>query len=166
MALRGLVNLTWTTTEATSLVIKAGTSTVYSTGTEALALSGTAGVTPNADTTYTLTATGPSGTATDTVDVTIDQPTVVTFTADPTNVELGDPVTLTWTTTSAASIKIEATTNSGTSVVYTTSTLSQLDSSSRTVTPDAITTYTLTATGPTGTDTRSVRVTIDPAHGR
>ena len=162
VALRGLVNLTWTTTEATSLVIKAGTSTVYSTGTEALALSGTAGVTPIADTTYTLTATGPSGTATDTVDVTIDQPTVVTFTADPTNVELGDPVTLTWTTTSAASIKIEATTNSGTSVVYTTSTLSQLDSGSRTVTPDANTIYTLTATGPTGTDTDTATVTINP----
>ena len=68
------MNLTWTTTEATSLVIKAGTSTVYSTGTEALALSGTAGVTPIADTTYTLTATGPSGTATATTAVTIDQP--------------------------------------------------------------------------------------------
>ena len=106
VALRGLVNLTWTTTEATSLVIKAGTSTVYSTGTQDQVDSGTAGVTPTADTTYTLTATGPSGTVTATVDVTIDQPTVVTFTADPTNVELGDPVTLTWTTTSAASIKI------------------------------------------------------------
>ena len=64
VALRGLVNLTWTTTEATSLVIKAGTSTVYSTGTQDQVDSGTAGVTPDADTTYTLTATGPSGTAT------------------------------------------------------------------------------------------------------
>ena len=119
-------------------------------------------MTPNADTTYTLTATGPSGTATDTTDVTIDQPTVVTFTAEPSNVELRDSVTLTWTTTSAASIKIEATTNSGTSVVYTTSTLSQLDSGSFTVTPNANTIYTLTATGPTGTDTDTATVTIDP----
>ena len=162
VALRGLVNLTWTTTEATSLVIKAGTSTVYSTGTEALALSGTAGVTPIADTTYTLTATGPSGTATDTVDVTIDPPTVTSFTIDSSNVELGDPVILTWTTTSAASIKIEATTNSGTSVARTTSSLSQLDSGSFTVTPNANTIYTLTATGPTGTDTDTATVTIDP----
>ena len=150
MALRGLVNLTWTTTEATSLVIKAGTSTVYSTGTQDQVDSGTAGVTPNADTTYTLTATGPSGTATATTAVTIDPPSVVTFTADPRNVELGDPVTLTWTTASAASIKIEASADGATSVVRTTSSLSQLDSGSFTVTPDAITTYTLTATGPTG----------------
>ena len=162
VALRGLVNLTWTTTDATSLVIKAGTSTVYSTGTEALALSGTAGVTPTADTTYTLTATGPSGTATAATAVTIAPPTVDTFTADPRNVELGDPVTLTWTTASAASIKIEASAGGATSVVRTISTLSQLDSGSLTVTPDANTIYTLTATGPTGTDTLSVGVTIAP----
>ena len=162
VALRGLVNLTWTTTEATSLVIKAGTSTVYSTGTQDQVDSGTAGVTPIAYTTYTLTATGPSGTATATTAVTIDPPAVDTFTADPTNVELGDSVTLMWTTTSAASIKIEASANSQTSVVRTTSSLSQLDSGSFTVTPDANTTYILTATGPGGTDITSVNVTIDP----
>ena len=162
VALRGLVNLTWTTTEATSLVIKAGTSTVYSTGTQDQVDSGTAGVTPTADTTYTLTATGPSGTVISApLEVTIARPTVVSFEADgavSTSVELRDSVTLTWTTTSAASITI----NDGSDDIYTTSTLSQLDSGSFTVTPDANTTYILTATGPGGTYITSVNVTIDP----
>ena len=162
VALRGLVNLTWTTTEATSLVIKAGTSTVYSTGTQDQVDSGTAGVTPNADTTYTLTATGPSGTATATTAVTIDPPAVDTFTADPPNVELGDSVILTWTTTSAASINIVASINGVDSDVHTTDTRSQLDSGSFTVTPEGNTIYILTATGPGGEHIGTVTVTIDP----
>ena len=105
--LRGLVNLTWTTTDATSLVISDGTKTVYSTNTAAT--SGTAPVYPEDNTTYTLIAKGPGGTSEPrTTQVTIDQPTVDTFTADPDPVTLGDRVTLTWTTTSAASITIEA----------------------------------------------------------
>ena len=167
VALRGLVNLTWTTTDATSVTITNDINgEVRRITTQDQVNSGTAGVTPTADTTYTLTATGPSGTViSDPLEVTIARPTVVSFEADEadsTSVELGDSVTLTWTTTSAASIKIEASTSDGTGVVRTTSSLSQLDSGSFTVTPDANTTYILTATGPGGTDITSVNVTIDP----
>ena len=159
--LRGLVNLTWTTTDATSLVISDGTKTVYSTNTAAT--SGTAPVYPDADTTYTLTAKGPGGTSEPrTTLVTIDPPTVDTFTADPDPVTLGGRVTLTWTTTSAKSITIEASIDGQTSNVYGPSTETQAKSGSFTVTPTADTIYTLTATGPTGTDTRAIDVRIAP----
>ena len=155
--LRGLVNLTWTTTDATSLVIKAGISTVYSTNTATQAKSGTAPVYPIDDTTYTLVATGPGGTSEPrTTQVTIYQPTVDTFTADPDPVTLGDRVTLTWTTTSAASIAI----NDGSRDVYTTRSSSQVAGGTTTVRPTENTTYTLTATGPTGTNDSTVEVTI------
>ena len=159
--LRGLVNLTWTTTDATSIVISDGTKTVYSTGTQDQVDSGTAGVTPEDNTTYTLTAKGPGGTSEPrTTQVTIDQPTVDTFTADPDPVTLGGRVTLTWTTTSAKSITIEASIDGQTSNVYGPSTETQAKSGSFTVTPTADTIYTLTATGPTGTDTRAIDVRI------
>ena len=159
--LRGLVNLTWTTTDATSLVISDGTKTVYSTNTAAT--SGTAPVYPEDNTTYTLTAKGPGGTSEPrTTQVTIDQPTVDTFTADPDPVTLGGRVTLTWTTTSAASITIEASIDGQTSNVYGPSTETQAKSGSFTVTQTADTIYTLTATGPGGEDTDAIEVRIAP----
>ena len=159
--LRGLVNLRWTMTDATSIVISDGTRNVYSTRTPVQATSGAAPVNPTATATYTLTATGPGGTSAPiTVTVTVAPPDVVTFTADPNPVVLGGRVTLTWTTTSAASIAI----NDGSRDVYTTSSSSQVASGTATVRPIVNTTYTLTATGPTGTDTSGpVAVTITPS---
>ena len=61
-------------------------------------------------------------------------PVVVTFTSDPEPVVLGGRVTLTWTTTSAASIKIEASSDGETSVVYGPSTETQAKSGSTSVT--------------------------------
>ncbi len=153
VALGDLVNLTWTTTGATSIVITNNVnSTVYSGQ-----ASGTVGVYPTVATTYTLTATGPGGTATDTEDVTIT-PTVDTFTADPTSVPSGGEVTLEWTTTNATSITItDDDPNTDDAMVYATATSAD---GSFTVNPTVDTTYTLTATGPGGTDTDTVDVMI------
>ena len=169
VALRGLVNLTWTTTDATSIVISDGTKTVYSTGTQDQVDSGTAGVTPEDNTTYTLTAKGPGGTSEPrTTQVTIDQPTVDTFTADPDPVTLGGRVTLTWTTTGASSIEIEAYIQRVDNDIdtYSTSTASQLDSGSREVNLPTgaivgdIIIYTLTATGPNTSANRTDMVVV------
>ncbi len=72
------------------------------------------------------------------------------LTADPTTVQQGQTVTLSWKTTDATDISIEGV---GTSLPST---------GVKTVTPDSSTTYTLIARGPGGSQDSSVRITVNP----
>jgi uncharacterized cupredoxin-like copper-binding protein len=134
--------LQWTTTNATSVSIDNGVGS--------RPVNGSVSVSPTSTTTYTLTATGAGGSVTRTATVTVTQPpTIPTFTANPTAINLGAASTLTWTTTNATSVSIDNGVGS------------QAVNGSANVSPTANTTYTLTATGAGGTVTKQVTVTIN-----
>ncbi len=108
-------------------------------------------VTPGATTIYTLTATGPYGSTTQAVTVTVTvvpPPVISAFTAAPTAILPGQSSTLNWTVSGAASLTIAPIIGSvtGTSVV---------------VSPTATMTYTLTAVNPAGTTTALATVTVN-----
>lgn len=117
-------------------------------------------VSPSATTTYTLTATGEGGTVTSTATVTVQggtappadgAPVINSFTASPTSVSAGQPVTLSWSVTNSEIIRLTPDPGQGD--------LSNL--TSVTVTPMATTTYTLEAVSLNGLDdTASVTVTV------
>jgi len=81
----------------------------------------------------------------------VANPSILSFTANPTTIQPGQPVTLTWSTSNASSVAISLIGSVGTS-------------SSTTVTPSASTSYTLTATGESGTTPASstAAVTVRP----
>ncbi len=111
-------------------------------------------ISPETDTVYTITATGPGGTATDsvTVSVTVDPPTV-DISAVPELLNLGDSTQLFWSSTSAHSVSIDQQIGAVT--------LNSDESDNDIITqPQHTTTYTITAVGPGGTATDSVTVTV------
>lgn len=138
--------LSWTTTNATSVVI---------TSIGSVALNGSRVVTPSGTTTYTLTATGNGGTVNcvKTITVTNVPPPpnapVCTLTASPTTLTQGNAGSLIWTTTNASSVRI--TSIGGVEM-----------NGSRTISPSVSTTYTLTATGNGGTVNCVASVTVVP----
>ena len=134
--------LSWTTAHATSVSIDQGIGTVGA--------SGSRSVSPSSTTTYTLSASGPGGSITRSVRVTVADGETVTgsLSADPTTIDPGQSTTLSWTTTHATSVSIDQ----GIGTVGA--------SGSRSVSPSSTTTYTLSASGPGGSITRSVRVTV------
>lgn len=73
-----------------------------------------------------------------------------TLAANPSVVQQGQSTVLTWQTANASSVNIE-----GIGPVQ--------GSGSQTITPESSTTYTLTATGPGGTQEATARVTVNPA---
>lgn len=77
-------------------------------------------------------------------------PAINTFKATPAEIVTGDSTTLAWSTSNATSVSIDN--GIGT----------QLPSGSLTVTPPQTTTYTLTATGPTGSGTAKTTVIVVP----
>lgn len=108
------VVLQWAVSGATSLSISDGTGPVKG----AVAISGNAvQVSPTVNTTYTLTATGPSGAvstfassglpATASIAV-VPAPVISSFSANPTTVASGQIVTLNWTVNYAAALSITA----------------------------------------------------------
>ena len=107
---------------------------------------GSADVTLQQTTTYTLTAQGPGGTVNQTVIVTVSasDPRIIRFEASPLNVQPGQSSTLSWTTDGASDIAI-----SGVGPVAA--------SGSVVVTPSQTTTYTLTARN---TDGRQVTAPV------
>jgi plastocyanin len=135
------VTLTWTSAYAHQCVIEPDVGPVDP--------SGSIAVTPTETTVYTLTATGPGGSATDTLTVTVIPKPQIVFSADPTTIQLGDPVTLTWEVSHADSCAIEPDVGSVTA------------SGSVTVNPIADTVYTLTATGSGGTATGTASVSVN-----
>jgi hypothetical protein len=137
--------LSWTTTGSTSVSVTPGTFASTS-------LSGTMTVTPTETTTYTLTAVNTSGSATATVTVTVTQPnlpTISSFTASPAGISLGSASTLSWTTSGATSLSISPGDITETNA-----------SGSTLVSPEATTTYVLTATNAAGSVTASATVTV------
>jgi hypothetical protein len=138
----------WSAQNVTSVNISGGIGTVDPSGSRM--------VTPAETTTYTITAQGGSGTpaATCTVTVTVSEqgeaPRIVTFTANPTSILVGDQSTLTWNVENADTITITPTVGTVTAT------------GSRAVTPAATTTYTLTATNRFGSSTAQTTVTVNP----
>lgn len=132
--------LTWSTTLADSTSIDQGIGHVD--------LSGSIYVSPIETTTYTITAIGPGGSTTDSVTVTVLYPPTVEISANPETIMQNESSTLTWTSTNADSCVIEP--NIGSVGV----------NGSIPVSPIETTTYTITASGPGGTDAVNVTVTV------
>jgi len=138
--------LTWNVSNATSCAINQGVGAVSAT-------TGTKSVSPTETTIYTLTATNADGskTATCTVTLVLNPPTIDYFTATPAAIKLDDPSTLTWSVQNATTVTID----NGVGTVAATG--------STDVTPQVDTTYTLTATNVDGTATETAQVAILPA---
>jgi hypothetical protein len=140
--------LTWVVENATTVSISPGIGSVD-------AHSGSTAVTPNATTTYTLTATGPTGTVNSSVTVvvgaiTAGNPQILRFEANPVSIAPGQSSTLSWATSGASTVTISGL---GTEPV----------NGSASVTPAATTTYTLTATSADGKSvTAPVTVIVAP----
>ncbi len=132
--------LSWTSTNATSASIDQGIGPV--------AINGSMTVAPLVTTTYAITVSGPGGTAQDTVTVAVNQAPTVNLSAAPAAINPGGSSTLSWISTSATSASIDQTI--GTVSV----------NGSSTVMPTVTTTYTITVSGPGGTATDSVTITV------
>jgi hypothetical protein len=127
--------LSWVIDNATSATITPGIGSVDP-------RTGSVSVTPTQTTTYTLAATGPSGTINSTVTVTAGaatagNPQIIRYEANPVTITVGQQATLSWTTSGASTASI-----SGVGTVPV--------NGSTTVSPTTTTTYTLTATSADG----------------
>ena len=111
--------------------------------------SGSAVVTPIETTTYVYTVTWANGSRQTSRTVTVYVPPEITVSLDNSPIILGETTTLRWSTTGDASTM---TIDPGIG--------STLLSSAQAVTPTQDTTYTLTATGPGGTDTEQITLTV------
>ncbi len=139
----GQSTLTWTTQNATSVVIDNGVGTQP--------VNGSAVVNPTQPTQYTLTAMGPGGMASAQVSVSVSPvgtPQVMTFTATPQQIMPGAQSTLSWQVTNATSVTIDH----GVGSRPVTGTVN--------VAPATSTTYTLTAVGAGGTTTAQVTIMV------
>ena len=123
--------------------------TITVTGVSNPGASGTVNVSPNSSTTYTVTASGPSGTSSQSVTLTVYQPVVTNLTASPNPVVRGSNVTLSWTVSGDAN---QASIDQGIGPV--------LFNSSTTINPSSTTAYTLSASGPGGSDSDTVNVVV------
>ena len=139
--------LSWSSTNATACTASGGWS-------GSRATSGTASVTPAATGSipYTLTCTGPGGSANGTATVTVNPVPSVTLNAAPTTITLGSTTTLTWSSSNTTACTASGAW-AGTRTV----------SGAATVTPAAIgeTRYTLACTGSGGTATATAVVQVN-----
>jgi hypothetical protein len=135
------VILTWHTDHAGSVGIDQGIGNVGP--------NGSVNVSPSATTTYTLTATGPGGTATNQTTVIVLPAPVINFSATPQGIGPGGISSLTWSCSHADAVSID----NGIGMVSLSGSLE--------VTPPATTTYTITATGSGGTKTAQAVVTVN-----
>ncbi|MFQ5926615.1 MAG: serine/threonine protein kinase [Terriglobia bacterium] len=142
--------LSWSSTHSTELRLEPGLGTVKRQGSRR--------VSPTEDTTYTLVATGPGGTVSRKVHVSVRVPPpvpTVALRAEPNVVELGQTTRLSWTSRNATDLHLEP----GLGAVAL--------KGSRSVSPTEDTTYTLVATGPGGTAEDRFKVTVKmPTLGR
>ncbi len=133
-------SLSWSSMYADTIAIDQGIGSVTSSGSQS--------VSPGQTTTYTITATGPGGTSTESVTLTVHVPPTAQITADPQTIRDGEEVTLTWSTTNADAVTI--TPDIGTVAA----------SGSATVAPSQTTNYIIAASGPGGSATHAVLVTV------
>ncbi len=144
----GSATLTWSSRNATSCAASGGW-----TGHEPLNGTQSTGAL-SATTHYTLTCSGTGGTATQTATVTVHAPApTISLKATPSTVASGGASTLTWATTGATACSASGTYNGSvaTSGSHTTGPLS------------ANATYNLSCTGPGGSATQTVTVSVTPA---
>ena len=140
--------LTWSTANASSASIDQGVGEVTPVA------DGSTTVYPAGTTTYTLTASGPGGSASDTATVyTVDtqQSLTATLTAEPAAITSGGSATLRWTSEGADRAEIDQGVGS----------VTPLAGGSVSVTPSATTTYTLTATSGEGEDAVSASASVE-----
>jgi hypothetical protein len=147
----GSATLSWSVSGATSLTINNGV------GNQTALTTGSAPVTVNATTTFTLSATNATGTTTATTTVTVGSPTtaptITSFTANPTTVATGGTVLLSWVVVGAVSLSIDSSAVTPvTSGSVTSAVLTQVGTS----------TFNLTATNGFGSTMASVSVTVTP----
>ncbi|MBI4817459.1 MAG: DVUA0089 family protein [Deltaproteobacteria bacterium] len=150
--------LSWTVTNAASVEIRVGAQVLSSSS----SLTGTFVHTPPlGSTTYVLRATNPDGQTEQPLAISVVEPAPViqAFTAAPTSISVGGQATLSWQVTGAVSLALRA----GTSIIHSepaTTGVGQLA-----VSPSVTTTYSLEATNPSGTVSRtlSVGVVVDPS---
>ena len=133
--------LNWTTVSATSVTIEPGIGAVDP--------NGSATVFPAQTTIYTLIAVGPGGTASSQVEVQVQSlaPTVA-LTVNPASIQSGETATLNWTSSNVDSALLD----NGIGAV-------ELNGSLQ-VAPTATTTYAISVTGPGGTKTAAVTLTV------
>jgi len=118
-------------------------------GIGAVGTSGSMSVSPTATSTYTITAFGPGGVASDSVRIIVIPPRpTVSLSADPVSIRKGEPSTLSWQSTNADSAFIRP----GTGEVPA--------SGSITVSPRRTTQYTITVTGPGGRARDSITIRV------
>jgi RHS repeat-associated protein len=140
--------LTWNSTHADTCVTEPGIGSVD--------VNGSISISPTETTTYTITVTGPGGTASADVTITVTDPNApptVIMTPASAVISQGESITLTWNSERAQSVFID---NGIGSVSV---------NGSTTVSPDHTTTYTLTVTGGTGSNSAQakIQVTGNPA---
>ncbi len=150
------VTLSWSTTAAQSVQLSDGSSAAPAD----VVASGQKTVAPLATTVYTLTVTGPPGSlpaqlTAKAVARVAAVPHIVSFTASSTNVNQGTAVTLSWTGTASRWSLSDGTTT--TALGPATSALVRPGPPS--------TTYTLTASGVGGTDTKTLTINVAPMLG-
>ena len=134
--------LSWTSAHADAVAIDRGIGAVPATG--------SLPVSPAETTTYTITASGPGGAASDAVTVTVHQPPLVDIFAQPPVIIEGESSTLTWMSEHATTASLD-------------NGIGQVDGSgSLAVSPAGTTTYTVTVQGPGGTAAASATVTVVP----
>lgn len=144
--------ITWATTNATSVTISPTIPQVEGTG--SLPTSGSSVVPVNSTTTFTLTASGPGGTATQ--NLTVQVPLALNFTASPSTITAGQQVTLTWQVTSGTATALSI--DSGVCNAC------ALPQGTGNVSPSTTTTYTATATAADGSTVKqSATVTVGSA---
>ena len=146
----GTSTLSWWTTDADSVSIDKGIGSVTPVA------SGTETVSPTVTMTYELTATNTAGSASCTATVTVWEPPGASISASRTTINEGQPFTLSWSSSNAASASIDQGVGTVTPNV----------SGARELRPSAGThTYTITASGatqsPCSDATDSVTVTVD-----
>lgn len=132
--------LTWTSINAETAYIEPDIGSV--------SVNGSATVSPIETTTYEITATGPGGSATKSLTITVLNPLQVSLTAEPATINSGEQSTLTWTSVNADKCVIEPG-------------IGEVDlNGSITVSPADTTTYTITASkaGETATDSAVITV--------
>ncbi|MGD9234231.1 MAG: hypothetical protein PVH67_10255, partial [Desulfobacterales bacterium] len=135
--------LTWSSTHTDTCLIEPGIGSVD--------VNGSIFVSPTETTTYTITVTGPGGTSSADVTITVTDPNApptVTMTPPSAVISQGESITLTWNSESAQSAFID---NGIGSVSV---------NGSTTVSPDHTTTYILSVTGATGSNSAQAKIQV------
>lgn len=134
--------LAWASAHAETLEIDNGIGMVDS--------SGSIDVSPSSTTTYTITASGPGGEATDSVEIIVYQVPTVSISVTPEKIASGESATLSWTSANAQRVSID----NGIGEVGAEGSL--------VVSPSATTTFTITAASQAGIVSDSVTVSVIP----